>query len=473
VRDALAADARDGGRADAATIALVGLSHHTAPIELRERVYVDSASVRDTVRGVMESPAIHECVALSTCNRTEFYLHAADAASAESVAIDAVAARAGMGPGEVEAYLYHRHGYEGVLHLFRVAAGLDSLVVGEAEILGQVGDAYELGLSLPDSVGPVLHRLFQSAQAVGGAVRSETSLGRGAASIPSAAVRLAAKVFGSLEGRSAMVLGAGEMGVTTLRCLLSEGISDVLVANRTLDRARETVAQIGGRAISLEDVWEAISDVDILVTSTSAAEPVVTSDKLGLSRGQVGSPLVVLDIALPRDVEPGVGGLPGIFLYNIDDLHKVVGATEEARRAEAAPAETLVTDHAKRFWRWYRSREVGPLIRGLRAHGEAIRLAELERLLAELDGLSESDRERIEAATRRLLNKLLHPSTVAVRQAAADPNAIDFLDRLRDELRLAASSPRSESVTEEDIESSGPANGSADAESEETNEARS
>jgi glutamyl-tRNA reductase len=458
---------------DAATIALVGLSHHTAPIELRERVYVDSASVRDTVHEVIESPAIHECVVLSTCNRTEFYLHAADPASAQAVATDAVAARTGMDPGEVEAYLYHRHGHESVLHLFRVAAGLDSLVVGEAEILGQVGDAYELGLSLPDSVGPVLHRLFQSAQAVGGAVRSETSLGRGAASIPSAAVRLAAKVFGSLEGRSAMVLGAGEMGITTLRCLLSEGISDVLVANRTLDRAQETVAQIGGRAISLEDVWEAVFEVDILVTSTSAAEPLVTRDKLESSRGQAGSPLVVLDIALPRDVEPDVSGLPGIFLYNIDDLQKVVGATEEARRAEAAPAEALVTDHATRFWRWYRSRAIGPLISGLRAHGEAVRLAELERLLVGLDGLSESDRERIEAATRRLLNKLLHPSTVALRQAAADPNAIEFLDRLRKELSLAAGSGRSEGATEEEMEGSGPANGSADAESEETNEARS
>jgi glutamyl-tRNA reductase len=284
---------------------------------------------------------------------------------------------------------------------------------------------------------------------------------------------LAAKVLGSLEGRSAMVLGAGDMGITTLRCLLSEGISDVLVANRTLGRAQETVAQIGGRAISLEAVWEAISDVDILVTSTSAAEPVVTSDKLAWSRGQISSPLVVLDIALPRDVEPGVGELPGIFLYNIDDLQKVVGATEEARRAEAAPAETLVTDHATRFWRWYRSREVGPLIRGLRAHGEAVRLAELERLLARLDGLNESDRERIETATRRLLNKLLHPSTVALRQAATDPNAIEFLDSLREELRLTIVSPRSEGAMEEEIEGSEPADGSADAESEETNEARS
>ncbi|MEJ2371408.1 MAG: glutamyl-tRNA reductase [Gemmatimonadales bacterium] len=444
------AHGRDGGQRDAATIALVGLSHHTAPIELRERVYVDAASIRPTVREVMESPAVDECVVLSTCNRTELYLHAADRASAEAVAIGAIAARAGMSPSEVEAYLYHRHGREGVLHLFRVAAGLDSLVVGEAEILGQVGDAYELGLSLPDTVGPVLHRLFQSAQAVGGAVRSETSLGRGAASIPSAAVRLAAKVFGSLEGKSAMVLGAGEMGITTLRCLLSEGISDVLVANRTLDRARETVAQIGGRAISLEAVWEAIFDVDILVTSTSAAEPDVTRDKLATSREQVGSPLVVLDIALPRDVEPDVGSLPGIFLYNIDDLQKVVGATEEARRAEVAPAEALATDHATR----------------------SVRVAELERLLAGLDGLNESDRERIETTTRRLLNKLLHPSTVALRQAAADPNAIEFLDRLREEITLAVGSPRPAGVMDEEIESSGAANGPADAKSEESNEAR-
>lgn len=418
------------------TIAMAGLSHRTAPIELRERVHVDADSVREVVPGLLEASSVEECVVLSTCNRTEFYIHSADPASAQAAAIEVIARRGGMDTQQVEPHVYRSRGYESVAHLFRVAAGLDSLVVGEAEILGQVGDAYELGLSLPNTVGPVLHRLFQSARAVGGVVRSETRLGHGAASIPSAAVQLAIKVFGSLEGKTAMVLGAGDMGVITLRCLLAEGVSQILVGNRTVERARETVAQIGGVAVSMEGFWDELSHVDILVTSTASTHPVVDRSSLSRARQDTGSPLLVLDIALPRDVEPEAGALPGVFLYNIDDLQKVVGEAEEARRAEVSPAERLVTDHATRFWRWYRSRAVAPVIRGLRAHGEAIRLEELERLFADLDAPSELDRERIEQATRRLLNKLLHPSTVAVRRAAIDPNAVEFLDSLRAELGL-------------------------------------
>lgn len=421
---------------DAATIALVGISHHTASIELRERVHVDSERLEGTVRRLLASREIHECVVLSTCNRTELYLNASEPEPAQAAAIDTLASLAGLAPQDAEAHLYRLFGFDTVLHLFRVAAGLDSLVVGEAEILGQVGDAYESGRALPESVGPVLHRLFQSAQAIGGAVRSETRLGQGAASIPSAAVQLAIKVFGSLEGRRSMVLGAGEMGIATLRCLLAEGVSDVRVANRTLERARATVAEIGGEAVSMDGFWDALPDVDILVTSTASARPVVDRVSLARARLGVGSPLVILDIAVPRDVDPDVGSLSAVFLYNIDDLQKVVGAAEAARRDEIGPAEQLVREHATRFWRWYRSREIAPLIRGLREHAEAVRSVEVERLLAGLQSLDEADRERIERATRRLLNKLMHPSTVALRRAASDPGGIDFLFRLGAELGL-------------------------------------
>ena len=443
--------APDGTRAGGRTIVLAGVSLHATPLELRERVHVDGSALEGVLRGLIGSPAIEECVVLSTCNRTEYYLHAEPEAATRG-AIEAVAASAQISTDEAATYVYRKTGYDSVYHLFRVAAGLDSLVVGEAEILGQVGDAYDAGRSLPDNVGPVLHRLFQSALAVGGDVRSKTRLGHGAASIPSAAVQLAIKVFGSLAGRSAMVLGAGDMGVSTLRCLLAEGVSDVLIANRTLERARETAASVGGRPVSMEGFGEALPHVDILVTSTAAARPIVSVDALADARGRTSTPLVVLDIALPRDVEPAAGELPTVFLYNIDDLQKVMSRTEEARLAEVVPAEEIVADHSSRFWRWYLTREVAPLIRGLRRHGETVRRAELERLFGSLDGLSEADRERIKAATRRLLNKLLHPSTVALRWAANDPSALSFIDGLSSELGIAEELVASEADPPDSLE---------------------
>jgi len=418
------------------TITLVGANHTTAPIELRERLHVDADSVGEVVSRLVGRDGIEECVILSTCNRTELYLHVSDVWSGERAALETLAGRAGLAPSDLESFVYRHHGYETVAHLFRVAASLDSLLLGEAEILGQIGDAYEAGLQMPEGVGPVLHRLFQSGLAVGGAVRSETKLGCGAASIPSAAVRLAIKVFGSLEGRTAVVLGAGDMGEATLRCLLVDGASDVLVANRTPGRAAGAVARVGGRAVSMDEFWRSLSSADVLVTSTAATSPVITSRDLAAARGATASPLVVLDIALPRDVEPAVGELPSVFLYNIDDLQKVVGATHEGRAAEVSSAEVLIADHARRFWRWYRAREAAPVIRGLRAHAEAVRRDEVERLLAGLDGLGAGDRRRIEVSMRRMLNKLLHPSTVAVRRAAIDPGGLGFLEGLRNALGL-------------------------------------
>jgi glutamyl-tRNA reductase len=463
-----AGDLRTGGR----TIVLTGVSHHSTPIELRERVHVDEVGLEDALTGLIGAPAIEECVVLSTCNRTEYYLHAIDPEAAIRTAIEAVAARADISADEAAAYVYSKTGYDSVYHLFRVSAGLDSLVVGEAEILGQVGDAYEVGRSLPASVGPVLHRLFQSALAVGGDVRSKTRLGYGAASVPSAAVQLAIKVFGSLAGRTAMVLGAGEMGVATLKCLLAEGVSDVLIANRTLERARLTAASVGARPLSMEGFREALPHVDILVTSTAAAQPIVSKEMLADARRRTNAPLVLLDIALPRDVEPTAGELPSVFLYNIDDLQKVISRAEEARLAEVVPAEELVADHSSRFWRWYLTREVAPLIRGMRSHGENVRRAELERLFSSLDGVSDVDRERIRAATRRLLNKLLHPSTVALRWAAHDPSALAFIDGLSSELGIA------EELTDGDPGHENPARPekdeeAEDVESEEPNEAMS
>ncbi|MFQ5890802.1 MAG: glutamyl-tRNA reductase [Gemmatimonadota bacterium] len=410
-------------------VAVVGTSHRTAPIEVRERFYVMEGRAESAVARVLCEKRVQECIVLSTCNRTEYYLHAADPGAAERAVTEAMAEQAGLSPERAAGYLYDHTGRDCVVHLFRVTCGIDSLVLGEHQIQGQVKTAYLRARErIPGSVGPVLHRLFQSAMAVGGRVRTETRIGEGAASVPSAATRLAEKVFGSLRGRVAMVLGAGEMGKLTLACLVREGVEGALVASRTLERAERVARSVGARAVPIEEFWGAFGRVDIVVTSTGSPSPILSARRVRAARGSVGRPLVVLDIALPRDVEPDVGRVPGVFLYNVDDLQRVVDSAEAERATELDVARTLIAEHAEAFWRWYRAREAIPLIRQLRSAAEAMRRAEIEEVLREMDSLAEEDRERIHRATRQLLAKLLHAPTVALRRLAADPDGLEALD---------------------------------------------
>lgn len=410
-------------------LGVLGLTHRTAPIEIRERFHVERGRLEAAVAAALEEPALRECVVLSTCNRIEYYFAGRGAEVAERHLLATMARQAGLPADEVRRHVFRHIELDSAVHLFRVVSGLDSLVVGEHQIQGQVGDAYRLGRRLSEGVGPVLHRLFQSALSAGGRVRTETRIAEGAASVPSAAVDLSRKVLGSLGGRRVMVVGTGEMGRLTLTCLMDEGLKHVLVASRSLERARRLAARSEVEAIPHELFWERLPEVDLLVTSTSADRPFITADRIRRAR-PADRPLVILDIAVPRNVEAAAGDLQGVFLYNIDDLQRVVEAAQEARQEELPIAEAIVREEAERFWSWYRARRAAPVIRRMRERAERIRRQEIEAALDTLGVLSEEERERIHMASRAALNKILHVPTAALRQMAQEGEGLEAVRRL-------------------------------------------
>jgi glutamyl-tRNA reductase len=328
-----------------------------------------------------------------------------------------------------------KSGLDAVEHLFRVAAGLDSMVLGEVQIQGQVRDAYETARSLTgqrQAVHAVFNRLFQSALSVGGRVRTETRLSEGAASVPSAAVDLARKIFGSLRGRRGMVLGAGNMGELTLQCLVDEGVTSVIVTSRSLARAQNVADRLGGQAVSFSDFWGQLPDTDIVITSTSAPHAMLTlGDFQQRMPKKLKSPLFIVDIAIPRDVEPEIGDLPNVFLYTIDDLQQIVTANYERRKAELPRAQKIIDDEVQKFWRWYSGLQAVPLIKQLRDRAEQMRRSEVDRTLSQLDHLSDSDREKVERLSVSLLKKLLHHPTARMRAAAEDGREHDVLEAAR------------------------------------------
>ncbi|MFL5383513.1 MAG: glutamyl-tRNA reductase [Longimicrobiaceae bacterium] len=415
-------------------VAVVGASHRTAPIELRERLAFGRAELPGAL-AALAGEAGGEAVVLSTCNRTEVYLAAGDGSDALERAEAMLASRIGDA-GEAARALYVRRDREAAGHLFRVAAGLDSMIVGEPQIQGQVRDAYaaarDVAIGRGPVVGPALNRMFQTALNVGGRVRSETGLGIGAASVPSAAVELAKKIFGSLKGRRALVLGAGEMSEVTLECLRGEGVRTAVVANRTWERARELAETWGGTAIRWEEFAGALAHVDIVICSTAAPRPVLTAERFhaALPKGP-RRPLCIIDIAIPRDVEPAVGERQNVFLYNVDDLQQIVDASLDRRRAELPAAEGIVAQGVEDFWGWYSSLAVVPTIRALRDRGERVRQEEVERALGRLRHLSDDDRAAVDALTRTLLNKLLHAPTARLREAAGNGRGTGVLDTVR------------------------------------------
>jgi glutamyl-tRNA reductase len=387
-------------------LVLVGTSHHRAPVELRERVALAQEQARSLAARLAGDG--REAVCLSTCNRTEIYLAAADAEPAER---DAVAALAELEP-EVEQALYRLRDQAAALHLFRVAAGLDSLVPGEGEILGQVRVAHELGTS-----GLVLDRLFRSALHAGRKVRAQTAIGESPASVSSAAAALAEQVFGDLSGRSVLVLGAGEVGDQVARSLRTRGAAIALVAN-----SRTEPAAIAGQ----------LRSVDVVVASTSAPGLVLEASTVAAAFGaRRGRQLLLIDLAVPRDLDPAIHELGGCYLYDIDDLEAIVADTLTGRRREAERAESIVAAEADKFHEWHASLDVVPAIASLRARAEEIREAELRKADALLGRLDESQRRAVESITAQIVNKLLHLPTVRLKQAAAAADGVLYAETVR------------------------------------------
>ena len=385
-------------------LVLVGLSHHVAPVELREQVALPAPRAAALAAELAESCG--EAVCLSTCNRTELYLAATQAGHAEALAVEI------LGKDELGALLYRLRDEAAALHLFRVAAGLDSMVPGEGEILGQVRAAYEGG-----SPGPLLDRLFRQALHAGKKVRSQTAIGENPASVSSAAAALAEQVFGDLHGRHVLILGGGKMGTLSARNLVSRGAE---------------VETIPSRTVGVEEVLRGVERADVVVSSTSTPGYVLTRDRVeSVLAARKGRPLFLIDIAVPRDLDPAIHELEGCYLYDIDDLESVVAESLEARRREATRAEAIVAEEASRFRAWQASRDVAPEIASLRARAEAIRSAELERARSRLGRLSESERLAVESMTAQIVNKLLHLPTVRMKEAAAGAGGTVYADAVR------------------------------------------
>jgi glutamyl-tRNA reductase len=403
-------------------LVLVGISHHRAPVELRERVVLDGAGASALAAELAADGA--EAVCLSTCNRTEIYLAHPHVAAAEERAESALA---GLSDVDVKPALYRLRDWAAALHVFRVAAGLDSLVPGEGEILGQVRAAYEAGRP-----GPLLDKLFRQALHAGRKVRAETAIGESPASVPAAAAALAQQVFGELDGRRVLVVGAGKVGEHAARNLASRGATIAFVANRTLEPAEELARRFGAEAVPLERVPLELERVDVLVSSTSAAEIVLRRDAVAASlRPRRGRPLLLVDLAVPRDIDPAVHELDGCFLYDIDDLEAVVTESLSGRRREAARAEAVVAEEAERFRAWQASLDVVPAIASLRARAEEIRAGELARLEGRLSHLPEAERKAIEALTAQIVSKLLHLPTIRMKEAAVTADGVLYADAVR------------------------------------------
>jgi glutamyl-tRNA reductase len=385
---------------------LVGTSHHHAPVELREQVALDSDQAQALASRLAEDG--REAVCLSTCNRTELYVAALDAGEAESAA---AAALASLGP-EIEPALYRLRDRAAAHHLFRVSAGLDSLVPGEGEILGQVRVAHELG-----TTGPLLDRVFRQALHAGRKVRAQTAIGESPASVSAAAAALAEQVFGSLAERSILLLGAGKVSEQAARNLRSRGAEITLVANSKTER---------------EHVHEQLAEVDVVIASTNAPGLVLEVATVAKAlRARRGRRLLLIDLAVPRDLDPAVGELDGCYLFDIDDLEQIVVETLSLRRREAERAEAIVAAEAQKFHEWHASLDVVPAIASLRARAEEIREAELQKAESLLGRLDESQRRAVEAVTAQIVNKLLHLPTVRMKQAAAAADGVLYAEAVR------------------------------------------
>jgi glutamyl-tRNA reductase len=412
-------------------ILVLGLNHKTAPVNIRECVAFPEKQIHEPLRAVRGLPGVREGMILSTCNRVEITA-VVDERDAGAAAIRRwVAAHHGVPEGELAPHLYLHAGPEAARHLFRVASSLDSLVVGEPQILGQVKDAYQYAREA-GTVGAVLDRLLKKTLSTAKLVRTETDISRSAVSVSFAAVELAKKIFGDIEGRTAMIVGAGEMGELALKHLVSSGVREVLVANRTFEKGVELAKEFGGSAVRYEELFDHIVLADIVITSTGAPHFIIRGEDVKrLMPRRKHRPVFFIDIAVPRDIDPAVNDVDNAYLYNVDDLQTVVDQNVAERRKEAEKAEGIVEAEVGTFQKWVASLQVVPTIVELRRSVEAMRAAELERSLAKLAHLAEKDREQVAMLTQSLVNKILHSPLTVLKESSQTPEAGTYLEVAR------------------------------------------
>jgi glutamyl-tRNA reductase len=391
------------------------MSHRSAPVEVRERVAFPPCAGRGFLRRLGEEGAVAEAVLLSTCNRTEIYAVVEDE-DARSRILDLLAEDRGVERESLDRDTYWLTDAEAVRHLYRVASSLDSMVVGEAQILGQVREAYRAATE-EQCTGPVLNRLFHTSLRVGKKVRSETGIGDSSLSVPHVAVKLAEEVFGTLRDRQALVLGAGEMSELVIKHLKGRGVGEIRIANRSSERARRLAERVGGRAVPFGALFDELTEVDVVVSSTGAGEWVVRSETVAAALASREEPLFFIDIAVPRDVDPVVQTLERAFVYDIDDLQAVVERNTDDRGAAAEKGEAMISPPVLDFMSWLSSLHVVPLIRELKHGAEQIRRHELSRALGKMD-LSPEEEAAVERMSHSLVNKLLHGPISELKELA-------------------------------------------------------
>jgi glutamyl-tRNA reductase len=393
----------------------LGISHKTAPVALRERLAFTEAQAVELAESAIATPEVREAVVICTCNRTEVYLVVGDSVRAEGDVLGLLAQRAEIRPTELADTIYSPRNCDAARHLYRVTAGLESMIVGEAEIQGQVRRAHEAALRA-GATGPLSNRLFAAALTTGKRVRSETAIGAGRASIPSVAVDLALNVLDGLADRHVVILGAGETSELTARALAEQGAGTIFVANRHADRALHLAQRFGGSVVGLDGLPEQLTRADIVLSSTASPHPIVGREELAeVMRQRDGRPLLLIDIAVPRDIDPGCSELEGVSLYDIDDLQTVLARNLDTRASEVPRAQEIVEEEILRFARWLGQLDVLPTVSALREHGAAL----VEQVIAENDGRWESasprDLARVEAIARAVMSRLLHEPTIRLR----------------------------------------------------------
>jgi glutamyl-tRNA reductase len=413
------------------SIVVIGVNHRTGSLALLERLAIGPDAHGKALAGLISLQTIREAVVLSTCNRTEVYAVAERFHGAFADIRDFFSDLAGLDPDELHPHLYSQHDDAAVTHLFEVAAGLDSAVLGESEILGQVRSAWAAAQD-EGTAKATLNLLFRHAIETGKRARTETSIGRGTASVSHAAVEMATERLGSLSGRRVLVVGAGEMGEGVATALVHAGANDIGVTNRTIERAEVLAARIGGRVVPFRDLPQALAETDVLLTCTGAGGNLIDFELVSTSRSRSSSPLLIVDIAVPRDVATEVTTIPDVTLLNLDDLRDWAGRALLLRAEEATRVHEIVSEEVERFGQEATARQAAPLVAQLHQHAEAIRRSELERFTARLAMLDDAQRAAIEAVTKGIVAKLLHNPSVKLKDDAGTPQGERNAATIRD-----------------------------------------
>ena len=415
---------------------ITGLSHHTAPVEVRERLAFEENTLLEALDRLRRRPGMIEGMILSTCNRVEVAVTAEEQSDAEGSIERFLAESRSVEPDWMSPYLYRYHGPDAIRHLFRVASSLDSMVVGEPQILGQLKSAYALAKEC-GAISGYLDLVMTRAFNVAKRVRTETEIGTSAVSVSYAAVELARDIFGSLAGKRVLLAGAGKMAESAARHLRRAGVSEILVTNRTRSRADLLAEEFQGQVIPYEDFIGMLPEIDILLTSSGAPHYILTREQMrGVISRRRNRPMFLIDIAVPRNIEPSVNQLDNVFLYDIDDLDRVVKSNLQARQNVAQQAEEIITEEVERMVLRLKTREVTPTIISLQEQLEQLRAAEIERARGKLGALTPQQEEAIEALTRGIINKIAHGPITEMRRKASDPDGIHLMNTIRKLFRL-------------------------------------